>query len=81
MSAIRPVDSERDLIGVFELARLTGVPRATLYWLTDKGKIPAVDVTQDWHERRRLRYRLADVQAALAELGRTNRERRAARAS
>jgi hypothetical protein len=74
MSAISTVDNETELIGVFELSRLTGVPRPTLYWMTCHNVIPSVDVTQDWHLRRRFKYRLADVKAALAG-------RRAARAS
>lgn len=41
------------------------IPRSTLYRLVDDGRIPAHDVTQPWHGRRQLRFRVSEVQAAI----------------
>ena len=41
------------------------IPRSTLYRLVDQGRIPAEDVTQPWHDRRQLRFKVSDVQRAI----------------
>lgn len=50
------------------------IPRATLYRLVDQGKVPAHDVTADYHQRRQIRFKESEVQAALEQIKR-DRER------
>lgn len=44
-----------------------GIPRSTLYRLVDAGRIPAVDVTKPWHDRRQLRFSVSDVRKAIED--------------
>lgn len=41
------------------------IPRSTLYRLVRQGRIPSHDVTQPWHDRRQLRFKVSEVQAAI----------------
>jgi predicted DNA-binding transcriptional regulator AlpA len=45
-----------------------GIPRSTLYRLVEQGKVPAEDVTQDWHSKRQYRFRVSEVRAALDKI-------------
>lgn len=47
-----------------------GIPRSTLYRLVEEGKVPAEDVTKDWHTRRQYRFRVSEVRAALEAIRR-----------
>jgi len=49
-----------------------GVPVHALYRLAERGKIPYVDVTEAWHERRKYRFEIDAVRAALAEIRRAS---------
>jgi hypothetical protein len=44
------------------------IPRSTLYRLVDVGKVRALDVTEDYHSRRRFRFVVSDVQADLERI-------------
>jgi len=44
------------------------VPRHQLYRLVKAKRVPAIDVTEDWHVRPQYRFCLADVRAALERI-------------
>lgn len=51
-----------------EVRKELGIPRYTLYRLIDEGKIPYHELAPElWHkaDRRRLRFRVSEVRAAL----------------
>lgn len=54
-----------------EVRKELGIPRYTLYRLIDEGKIPYHELAPElWHkaDRRRLRFRVSEVRAALERL-------------
>lgn len=59
---------DEPLVTAQVVSRELGIPRSTLYRLVEAGKVPAVDVTKDWHERRQYRFRLSEVRTALADI-------------
>jgi excisionase family DNA binding protein len=69
---ISPMEEEA-LVTVDTVVRETKIPRATVYKMVEEKRIPFVDVTQPWHRRRQLRFRLSEVQAALRDMGEQRR--------
>lgn len=43
------------------------IPRSTLYRLVKDGRVPAHDVTQPWHDRRQLRFKVSEVRKAIED--------------
>ena len=50
------------MITVGQIHKQYGVSPSTVYYLMRQGRLPAVDVTQPYHTRRRLKFRLSDVE-------------------
>jgi excisionase family DNA binding protein len=57
---------DEPLVTAKVIADTFGIPRSTLYRLVNDGRIPAVDVTQPWHDRRQFRFCENDVRQAIA---------------
>lgn len=49
------------MIAVGEVRKRYGVPESTVYYFVRTGRLPAVDVTQPWHTKRRMRFRPSDL--------------------
>lgn len=54
-----------NLVSAKELSRRTGIPVMTIRRMADKGRIPSVDKTEPWHERKFLKFDPDAVRAAL----------------
>jgi hypothetical protein len=59
-----PEDAE-GTVPIRAVADALGWPTAVVHDLVRRGLIPSVDVTREWHQTKRYRFRLSDVQAAL----------------
>lgn len=70
-----------ELVGPTEIVREFGIPRMTLHLFATQGRIPAVDVSREWHQRRRFKFRRSEVRAALDRMRSEREERLAHRAS
>lgn len=58
--------SEGELVSAQEIVKRFGIPRSTLYYLAEAGKIPYhVAPRQPWHQRRHLLFNPEEVKAAL----------------
>lgn len=55
-----------NLVTASELSRRYGIPIPTIYRMAERRKIPYVDETKPWHERRFYRF---DPEAVCAALG------------
>lgn len=53
------------LVSAKALSRLTGIPVPTIYRMADKRRIPFVDRTEKWHERRFYVFDVDEVREAL----------------
>lgn len=59
---------DNKLVSAFELSRLTGIPLTTVIRMANKNRIPFVDATKPWHERRFLKFDPDAVREALGIL-------------
>jgi excisionase family DNA binding protein len=53
------------LVTASELSRQLGIPIPTIYRMAERQRIPFVDETRPWHERRFYRFDPAEVCAVL----------------
>lgn len=58
-------ESSTELVKAAEASKALDVPVHVLYRLVARKKIPYVDVTQKWHERKQYRFNVDAVRTAL----------------
>lgn len=57
------------LVSAKEICKATGLPRHILYGMVERGEIVAHEQPREfYHKRRRLLFRLSEVEAALRQL-------------
>lgn len=66
-------EGDTELVTATVISREFAIPRATLYRLVAAGKVPARDVTQAWHQKRRYLFSRSEVRAALSDMDRRPR--------
>jgi hypothetical protein len=58
-----------EFVAAGTITRILDISRALLYRFVSEGRVVEHDVTRPWHQRRHSRFRLAEVMAALDDLG------------
>lgn len=54
-----------ELVTATVISREFNIPIATVYRMAEKGRLPYVDATKDYHERRRYLFNRDEVRKAL----------------
>jgi predicted site-specific integrase-resolvase len=59
------MSGEEELVTATVISREFSIPVATVYRMASKGRIPFVDATKDYHERKRYLFNREEVRKAL----------------
>jgi excisionase family DNA binding protein len=62
-------EGESELVTATVISREFGIPVATIYRMVERKRLPFVDATKPWHERRRYLFSRDAVRKAIQEMG------------